>query len=265
MYSFRSIFPPPIQEMMYMWNGFSVISKRPELTDGMMQTLEAAERALLEAPGNTTWRLARENTCWRNTGVSHPNVHALAFLQKMNTRWTTTAWFSSWKDCVWRTRVASKLLRSASTKWFPGDCQQKICSQYECVSEQCVSGMEWKPVWCAFPALAKWRKMYNGMLVWFCLKRRKVEELTTLSWPWVWRRAYYGFCSGRKWINRLIFGSKNMFFCLYMFSQKKIRFDHYLVPNCLVELSLLCVGQARREEAIKLLHKAKYVPVINLH
>ncbi len=36
-----------------MWNGFSMISKRPELTEGMMQTLDEAERTLLEAPGNT--------------------------------------------------------------------------------------------------------------------------------------------------------------------------------------------------------------------
>lgn len=37
-----------------MWNGFSMISKRPELTEGMMQTLTEAERTLLESPGNTT-------------------------------------------------------------------------------------------------------------------------------------------------------------------------------------------------------------------
>lgn len=48
------MFTPLLQEMMYMWNGFSVISKRPDLTAGMMQTLETAERALLETPGNTT-------------------------------------------------------------------------------------------------------------------------------------------------------------------------------------------------------------------
>lgn len=40
-----------LQEMMYMWNGFSMINKRPELTEGMMQTLVEAERTLLEAPG----------------------------------------------------------------------------------------------------------------------------------------------------------------------------------------------------------------------
>lgn len=36
-----------------MWNGFSMISKRPELTEGMMQTLVEAERTLLESPGKT--------------------------------------------------------------------------------------------------------------------------------------------------------------------------------------------------------------------
>lgn len=34
-----------------MWNGFSMINKTPELTEGMMQTLVEAERSLLEAPG----------------------------------------------------------------------------------------------------------------------------------------------------------------------------------------------------------------------
>lgn len=44
---------------------------------------------------------------------------------------------------------------------------------------------------------------------------------------------------------------------LCVLSEKKIRFDHYLVPNSLVELSLLFIDQGRRDEAIKLLHKAK--------
>uniref|UniRef100_A0A4W5KZL3 Zgc:158403 n=1 Tax=Hucho hucho TaxID=62062 RepID=A0A4W5KZL3_9TELE len=44
--------PVPVLEMMYMWNGFSMISKRPELTEGMLQTLVEAERTLLESPVN---------------------------------------------------------------------------------------------------------------------------------------------------------------------------------------------------------------------
>lgn len=42
-----------------------------------------------------------------------------------------------------------------------------------------------------------------------------------------------------------------------MFSEKKLKFDHYLIPNSMVELSLLFIEQGRRDEAIKLLHKAK--------
>lgn len=42
-----------------------------------------------------------------------------------------------------------------------------------------------------------------------------------------------------------------------MLREKKMRFDHYVVPNSLVELSLLYIDQGRRDEAIKLLTKAK--------
>lgn len=38
-----------------MWNGFSMISKRPELTDGMMETLDEAERTLMDTPGKTAY------------------------------------------------------------------------------------------------------------------------------------------------------------------------------------------------------------------
>ncbi|XP_041444834.1 tetratricopeptide repeat protein 39A isoform X3 [Xenopus laevis] len=40
-------------------------------------------------------------------------------------------------------------------------------------------------------------------------------------------------------------------------SEKKIRFDHYLVPNALLELSLLYMQQQRGEDAIALLRRAK--------
>lgn len=44
---------------------------------------------------------------------------------------------------------------------------------------------------------------------------------------------------------------------LRVLREKKMRFDHYVVPNSLVELSLLYIDQGRRDEAIKLLTKAK--------
>uniref|UniRef100_A0AAQ5Z535 Tetratricopeptide repeat domain 39A n=1 Tax=Amphiprion ocellaris TaxID=80972 RepID=A0AAQ5Z535_AMPOC len=120
--------PVPVLEMMYMWNGFSMISKRPELTEGMMQTLVEAERSLLETPGNYT------------------------------------------------------------------------------VDDRCLI------------------HMLKGL----CLKNQGLLQAAEECFNKVWS------------------------------SEKKIRFDHYLVPNCLVELSLLYIGQGRRDEAIKLLHKAKH-------
>uniref|UniRef100_A0A3Q4B5I8 Tetratricopeptide repeat domain 39A n=1 Tax=Mola mola TaxID=94237 RepID=A0A3Q4B5I8_MOLML len=121
--------PVPVLEMMYMWNGFSMISKRPELTEGMMQTLEEAERSLLEGPEN---EYSVDDRCV---------IHLLKGL----------------------------CLKNQGHLLAAEECFQKLFS-----------------------------------------------------------------------------------------SEKKIRFDHYLVPNCLVELSLLYVNQGRRDEAIKLLQKAKH-------
>ncbi|XP_059204512.1 tetratricopeptide repeat protein 39A isoform X2 [Centropristis striata] len=121
--------PVPVLEMMYMWNGFSMISKRPELTEGMMQTLVEAERTLLEAPDN----------------------------------------------------------------------------EYS-VDDRCLI------------------QLLRGL----CLKNQ-------------------GHLQAAEECFNKVFSS-----------EKKIRFDHYLVPNTLVELSLLYIDQGRRDEAIKLLHKAKH-------
>ncbi|XP_071765798.1 tetratricopeptide repeat protein 39A [Centroberyx gerrardi] len=120
--------PVPVLEMMYMWNGFTMISKRPELTEGMMQTLVEAERTLLESPGN---EYSVDDRCV---------IHLLKGL------------------CL------------------------KNQGQFQ-AAEECFN------------------KVYT--------------------------------------------------------SEKKIKFDHYLVPNSLLELSLLYIDQGRRDEAVKLLHKAK--------
>uniref|UniRef100_A0A8C9XLH9 Zgc:158403 n=1 Tax=Sander lucioperca TaxID=283035 RepID=A0A8C9XLH9_SANLU len=123
--------PVPVLEMMYMWNGFSMISKRPELTEGMMQTLVDAERTLLESPGNKN-EYSLDDHCL---------IHLLKGL---------------------------------------------------------------------------------------CLKNQGHLQAAEESFNKVFS------------------------------SEKKIKFDHYLVPNSLVELSLLYIDQGRRDEAIKLLHKAKH-------
>ncbi|XP_060946271.1 tetratricopeptide repeat protein 39A isoform X1 [Limanda limanda] len=120
--------PVPVLEMMYMWNGFSMISKRPELTEGLLQTLMEAERSLQESPEN---EYSVDDRCL---------IHLL-------------------KGLCWKNQGQL----DAAEESF-----KKVCS-----------------------------------------------------------------------------------------SEKKIRFDHYLVPNSVVELGLLYIDQGRRDEAIKLLHKAK--------
>lgn len=44
---------------------------------------------------------------------------------------------------------------------------------------------------------------------------------------------------------------------LFQCSEKKIKYDHYLIPNALLELAILYLDQDRRGEAIKLLERAK--------
>ncbi|XP_061741564.1 tetratricopeptide repeat protein 39A [Nerophis ophidion] len=119
----------PVLEMMYMWNGFSMIRNRPELTEGMMQTLVEAERSLLESPET---EFLVDDRCV---------IHLLKGM----------------------------CLKNQGRLQGAQECFQRVCS-----------------------------------------------------------------------------------------SEKKLRFDHYLVPNSMVELSLLYIDQGRRDEAIKLLHKAKH-------
>lgn len=48
-----------------------------------------------------------------------------------------------------------------------------------------------------------------------------------------------------------------MMFSAVIPSETQIKYDHYLVPNALLEHGLLCLEQGRRGEAIKLLEAAK--------
>ncbi|KAJ8345168.1 hypothetical protein SKAU_G00293610 [Synaphobranchus kaupii] len=120
--------PVPVLEMMYMWNGFTMIRKRPELTKGMLETLVEAERTLQDNPVN----------------------------------------------------------------------------EYT-VDDRCVI------------------QLLKGL----CLKNQGQTQ-----------------------------AAEDCFNKVYS-SEKKIKFDHYLVPNALLELSLLYIDLGRREQAVKLLQKAK--------
>uniref|UniRef100_A0A9J8D004 Zgc:158403 n=1 Tax=Cyprinus carpio carpio TaxID=630221 RepID=A0A9J8D004_CYPCA len=63
--------PVPVLEIMYMWNGFSIISKQPELTEGMMETLLEAERTLQSneySVDDTCVILLLKGLCLKNQG-----------------------------------------------------------------------------------------------------------------------------------------------------------------------------------------------------
>uniref|UniRef100_A0A8C6Q2V7 Tetratricopeptide repeat domain 39A n=1 Tax=Nothobranchius furzeri TaxID=105023 RepID=A0A8C6Q2V7_NOTFU len=48
------------------------------------------------------------------------------------------------------------------------------------------------------------------------------------------------------------------YFTLVLCNETLIKYDHYLVPNALLEHGLLCLEQGRKDEAIKLLEAAKH-------
>uniref|UniRef100_A0A8C3RYZ6 Tetratricopeptide repeat domain 39A n=1 Tax=Chelydra serpentina TaxID=8475 RepID=A0A8C3RYZ6_CHESE len=120
--------PVPALEMMYIWNGYAVIGKCPDLTEGMLQTLTEAEAALERSP-------------------------------------------------------ATELL----------------------ADDQCLL------------------KLLKGL----CLKHLgKISEAED-------------------------------YFTYIHLNERKIKYDHYLIPNALLELAVLYMDHGRREEGVKLLERAK--------
>ncbi|XP_019956910.2 tetratricopeptide repeat protein 39B [Paralichthys olivaceus] len=47
----------PALEMMYVWNGFTIVGKRPELTEGILNTLEKAEKQLRDDPNPSEYHV----------------------------------------------------------------------------------------------------------------------------------------------------------------------------------------------------------------
>ncbi|XP_028589347.2 tetratricopeptide repeat protein 39A [Podarcis muralis] len=120
--------PVPVLEMMYVWNGYAVIGKCPDLTGGILECLEDAEAALERSP---------------------------------------------------------------ATDLF--------------VDDQCVI------------------KLLKGLCLKYLGKISEAEE----------------------------------HFTYIHLNEKKIKYDHYLIPNALLELALLYLDQDRREDAVKILERAK--------
>ncbi|KAG9343936.1 hypothetical protein JZ751_013324, partial [Albula glossodonta] len=194
--------PVPVLEMMYMWNGFTMIRKRPELTKGMMETLVEAERTLQDTPVN---EYSVDDQCV---------IQLLKGLRLPSNR------FSRCRE-GFRLNVARLHI-------------------FLCLLSDELSG---------------------GTVVWHlyspssgCAGPRQGSAFVSLS-----KHSHLNFklqyISGS--INRQCDITAGYTFSLSSCSEKKIKFDHYLVPNALLELSLLYIDLGRREQAVKLLQKAK--------
>ncbi|XP_058437429.1 tetratricopeptide repeat protein 39A isoform X5 [Marmota monax] len=153
--------PIPALEMMYIWNGYAVIGKQPELTDGMLEIITNAEEMLAKGPGDYTQALepARLGQVFTVEDSLSP-------------------------------KCFSSLLYSEN--------------EYS-ADDQCLV------------------KLLKGL----CLK----------------------------YLGRIEEAEEN--FRSISANEKKIKYDHYLIPNALLELALLFMEQGRNEEAIKLLESAK--------
>lgn len=46
------------QEMMYVWNGFTIVGKKPKLTEGILSTLEKAEEQLRNDPSEENFLIS---------------------------------------------------------------------------------------------------------------------------------------------------------------------------------------------------------------
>uniref|UniRef100_A0AAX7TPK4 Tetratricopeptide repeat protein 39B n=1 Tax=Astatotilapia calliptera TaxID=8154 RepID=A0AAX7TPK4_ASTCA len=58
----------PALEMMYVWNGFTIVGKKPELTEGILSTLEKAEEQLRNDPSDECVVQLLKGLCLRSLG-----------------------------------------------------------------------------------------------------------------------------------------------------------------------------------------------------
>ncbi|KAI1236830.1 hypothetical protein IHE44_0015084 [Lamprotornis superbus] len=98
-------------------------------------------------------------------------------------------------------------------------------------------------IWNGYAVIGKCPNLTEGMLE---TLNEAEEALARSSVGKLWLRLHFaGICSRFMFVER------------YEDIEKKIKYDHYLIPNALLELAILYLDQDRREEAIKLLEKAK--------
>ena len=76
------------QEMMYVWNGFTIVGKRPELTYSILSTIKKAEDQLASSTGQ--WTILLINYSWDALSKTKMNVNIFKSLKSCLTVWLCT-------------------------------------------------------------------------------------------------------------------------------------------------------------------------------
>ncbi|XP_039770650.1 tetratricopeptide repeat protein 39A isoform X3 [Ornithorhynchus anatinus] len=123
-----------------------------------------------------------------------------------------------------------------------------------------VPALEMMYIWNGYAVIGKQRALTEGMLEILnqaaeALERAPVSDFSTDDQCVV--KLLKGLCL--KYLGNVA-GAEECFVAVRA-AEKKIKYDHYLVPNALLELALLFLDQGRHEDAIKLLVSANPPPV----
>ncbi|XP_068949126.1 tetratricopeptide repeat protein 39A-like isoform X1 [Petaurus breviceps papuanus] len=119
-----------------------------------------------------------------------------------------------------------------------------------------VPALEMMYIWNGYAVIGKQQQLTEGMLdilikTQETLEKSPANEFSVDDLCVV--KLLQGLC--RKHLGQATEAEEN--FRFIHASEKKIKYDHYLIPNALLEISLLCLEQGRTEEALKCLEMAK--------
>ncbi|XP_038616195.1 tetratricopeptide repeat protein 39A isoform X1 [Tachyglossus aculeatus] len=119
-----------------------------------------------------------------------------------------------------------------------------------------VPALEMMYIWNGYAVIGKQRALTEGMLEILnqageALDRAPASEFSADDRCMV--KLLKGLCL--KYLGNVA-GAEECFLAIHA-AEKKIKYDHYLVPNALLELALLFLDQGRHEDAVKLLVSAK--------
>ncbi|XP_015212258.1 tetratricopeptide repeat protein 39A isoform X1 [Lepisosteus oculatus] len=116
--------------------------------------------------------------------------------------------------------------------------------------------LEMMYIWNGFTVIGKHRDLTEGMLKTLDEAQKKMEPNSTSDYT-IDDQCLMSLLKGLCLKHLGYHEEAEHYFTLVLCNETQIRYDHYLVPNALLEHGLLCMELGRKEEGIKLLETAK--------